>query len=1101
MKDYLVFDHPLRIRLDGSEAVLELTAGDTFTQRRVPRTMLDDAARGADAVLRAVVQDQLLAGIGPYPADDAQIERVSLSVAERSWAQIAWEAFSPGIAVVRTTAVRARVLQIPFSFPMRVLEAGDGPPIVRPVLDQIFWRSSREVAIVRQLSREVAIVDAFTSPSDVETFPVRDDWPTVEVLHLRNAELGARWLQQFTDRFQTRLVVAQCETVLLPGAREVAQTLVDRGGPAVWLFDSSFTDWQNFYAYIVHDRPLDWMQTRLRAGALFAGGGREDAVRYSHLAVELGKEEIRKVITDAVAEPFHVEAASAHGVGGYFDDLPPRTVIRPRDIVREAVDSSLATLGITPGSWVDGSKRHRLHATISKHLIDSGRIAPQIEEIIDRQLGDIGIIEAYGNAVTIDRDNLTSEIDGNASYLRTVDEATGKLYLTSKLDGIATIAPGLKFEEHESEGMLPLAAKVAEARALLRALGGSPSHAPRPPRSVNSAFYTAAADTTLVQIPQPAARLHAGHLLHFGVQIGDEDEQIVSLGSTALLEEVFRSHNGTWIEIGVTAIDFDLEGDPVQRLFLPAYHPTDLVTFAVRARTSTAVPGIARLRFTLYHENNIVQSFLVAAVLAGADVADFPAALATGLNAAADEVRALGPLGYLTRLEYSVVAAIGDSSTVEPRALSIVANDIAGEKVVTFKEEELFSVTIDPNLKGHVEAAREALNRASIDDTKLYRYLPMNAGTPEDLCDVLWDIADKGWQIYNTLVRGEKDQKTVRDRLEKGGGVHAAHVDASTTIPWSLLYDREVYDRKKKAVDGVLHDVTRAVCPASMPKMSDDGAMPKVECGGPGCLLEPAENLRRLAANDKLVFPETVICPRRFWGFMFPVDVPAQQVGGLNRTQTRAMPKTIAAGKPVNIVVGFNPNLGFGGKHQEDLDKIAKNRAVLLPPAYPGRDGIRDLLDDKANDADIIYFFCHALASLKTKGPSLDFGHGYDQQVEDDVLEAGNFHGKEWDHTPLVFMNGCGNIGFTPYAPSEFVKEFIGGRKAAAVIGTEVTVWELLATDFANEFFARFLDRKTTAGEALLAARRVLLAKNNPLGLVYTLYGSARLTIGEAAPG
>jgi hypothetical protein len=72
----------------------------------------------------------------------------------------------------------------------------------------------------------------------------------------------------------------------------------------------------------------------------------------------------------------------------------------------------------------------------------------------------------------------------------------------------------------------------------------------------------------------------------------------------------------------------------------------------------------------------------------------------------------------------------------------------------------------------------------------------------------------------------------------------------------------------------------------------------------------------------------------------------------------------------------------------------------------------------------------------------------------------------------------------SPYAPSAFIAQFIRGRHAAAVIGTEVAIWEALATDIASSFLCHFLDGKT-AGEALLRARRTLLARNNPLGLVH----------------
>src|SRR5262249_49160236 len=63
----------------------------------------------------------------------------------------------------------------------------------------------------------------------------------------------------------------------------------------------------------------------------------------------------------------------------------------------------------------------------------------------------------------------------------------------------------------------------------------------------------------------------------------------------------------------------------------------------------------------------------------------------------------------------------------------------------------------------------------------------------------------------------------------------------------------------------------------------------------------------------------------------------------------------------------------------------------------------------------------------------------------------------------------------------------------------EVAVWEVLATGFATTFLEAFLDHKP-AGEALLLARRALLAKENPLGLVYTLYGSSELKIPRRSP-
>ena len=88
-------------------------------------------------------------------------------------------------------------------------------------------------------------------------------------------------------------------------------------------------------------------------------------------------------------------------------------------------------------------------------------------------------------------------------------------------------------------------------------------------------------------------------------------------------------------------------------------------------------------------------------------------------------------------------------------------------------------------------------------------------------------------------------------------------------------------------------------------------------------------------------------------------------------------------------------------------------------------------------------------------------------------------------------------VGFSPYAPSKFIKQFIQAKHAAAVVGTETTIVETLAIEVAKSFLKDLLDGQS-AGDALLRIRRVLLAKGNPLGLMYTLYGSSRLRLVKA---
>lgn len=70
----------------------------------------------------------------------------------------------------------------------------------------------------------------------------------------------------------------------------------------------------------------------------------------------------------------------------------------------------------------------------------------------------------------------------------------------------------------------------------------------------------------------------------------------------------------------------------------------------------------------------------------------------------------------------------------------------------------------------------------------------------------------------------------------------------------------------------------------------------------------------------------------------------------------------------------------------------------------------------------------------------------------------------------------------------------VDGRGAAGVLDTEIPVPEVPAGEVACAFISRFV-MGTPAGKALLETRWDLLAKKNPLGLVYTLYAPAELAL------
>src|SRR5712692_470954 len=273
----------------------------------------------------------------------------------------------------------------------------------------------------------------------------------------------------------------------------------------------------------------------------------------------------------------------------------------------------------------------------------------------------------------------------------------------------------------------------------------------------------------------------------------------------------------------------------------------------------------------------------------------------------------------------------------------------------TIKGAELFRVSNDQNISDSVTRARAALDRASADAPNVYRYMfnqDPNAGDPATLLDALWNVAREGWDVFYRLVPDEKGQEAVRTQLASGMGIHAAHIDAGAVIPWSLVYDRKVFYRKTlpdPADPRSVVPVEPALCRASMP--AADGTMATFECGAvPACLLHPTENDRRRAAGQPLVCANTVICPRRFWGFMHPIEVPVQQVSGVKTQESATTPlkKEIDAATPIAVVVSFNPNLYFAKRHADRLKDLQDTSGAPHTTAQRARLGPRSTGESRA---------------------------------------------------------------------------------------------------------------------------------------------------------
>ena len=137
----------------------------------------------------------------------------------------------------------------------------------------------------------------------------------------------------------------------------------------------------------------------------------------------------------------------------------------------------------------------------------------------------------------------------------------------------------------------------------------------------------------------------------------------------------------------------------------------------------------------------------------------------------------------------------------------------------------------------------------------------------------------------------------------------------------------------------------------------------------------------------------------------------------------------------------------------------------MTGPKYE-RDEILTCLHEP--NLNVIYMYCHAIGGTgsSVRIPELRFqapGEGSPGIITPDELA----YRLKWLCSPLVFLNGCGTVGYSPEALSPFLKKLVDDRGAAGLIGTEVPVWEPLATEVAVGFLDAFLNG-TPAGKALL---------------------------------
>jgi hypothetical protein len=578
----------------------------------------------------------------------------------------------------------------------------------------------------------------------------------------------------------------------------------------------------------------------------------------------------------------------------------------------------------------------------------------------------------------------------------------------------------------------------------------------------------------------PAGPLRLGVLAQVRVGAGDLDELLWDATGASVLAELHLpgadDSEGRWLEVGLVGLDCDVIGDSVQAMWLPAEGIGAPAIFAV-------VPhelGRMHVRACVYADSNLLQSLMVtAAVARSSGPVATRAARSVGRRPAAPRVT----------LEYARAHDATDIISAPGRTLSIIANDRAGTSVISIKGADIHGTSSDASAGSRADAVRAALDEIAtpgqsdpaIDRIDLrYGFKDDNTGGPQHYDRAMVPLADAGWALYAAAIP-QSEREAVAKVLAAGGDIQAAHLRLAKVMPWAGMYDRPFNRRRTTNADG--RTIRFAGCPAPLAGGRFD---PQTPCGEhPDCLLHPDN----VAHADGVHVEASVACPAHFWGFRNVIEVaPFQAEDG----QTATSITTIGIGARPSITVGVHGGLELQAAHVQALQSTLGAAVDIVGPEYD-HNRLLDLLID--GEPDLVYLYCHQDGGVETgvDPPILRF-QAPNSKAEGYIVAGDLSAPRPWTHSPLVILNGCRTAAYRPDALSPFIITLMQDRGASGLVGTEIPVWEQLATHVGTTILEAIVGGQA-AGTALLAVRQDLMARRNPLGLAYTLYAPAELAL------
>jgi hypothetical protein len=616
-----------------------------------------------------------------------------------------------------------------------------------------------------------------------------------------------------------------------------------------------------------------------------------------------------------------------------------------------------------------------------------------------------------------------------------------------------------------------------EARAPSAAAGEEPGEEPRSrarrksaaaQRVVNTGFAPQASPDSPIS---PAMPLRTGEAYFFWLEIGRPMAESMEVtpadippvpAKARLTVALFGFGDGLEIPREEDTGELEVEGDGQVRVVrqpLGANPPRSRyldrrIFFPVRTPRRS---GTVRMRCNLYWGQVLLQSRLI-----HASVEEIPAPATEGEKALRSVLdytlsRALDP-AMLNRLGEHRLSILLNRNGDGTHSFHVFGRD--GEE--RFKAQDIRFT--EGELQGMIDQARGTLRIASWGKAEewreglAYRYADRRKDLPR-LREDLSNLARWGYEFYtliqSRLAGDEKAVPAFERMLAEPGTIQIAMKESPRYIlPAALIYDRPL-DTGLDRYD---------LCPDFETALAQDRPLAE----------EPCFQGRCPTRGDL-----TKVCPSGFWGFRHNLGMP------LSVEKAPDAPAMIPLQAPLRVAAGLATDLQLLEAHRRELEQLRPGSAWEFAVTR------EEVFKSLKGSPHVVYFYCHG--GLQRDAPYLQVGPAKNPgRILPSNLTA---YKVAWENPrPLVFLNGCHTTAVQPLQALDFVSRFVAKCNSSGVVGTEITIFEQLATVFAQECLRRFFAGQPI-GEALRGARLKLLGEGNPLGLVYIPFVLAGLKL------